>query len=293
VIEPHALLTLNTIGDMNVPLNSGIAQARAAGALPFMRPDQADVYPHFRDYVTPQALYDALGGRTPNRELIDRHVIEGITKLARHPADMACETSANAGPSLAKFLDSSNKVQLCFPLACDPAKKDCFGGSHCDTVSHNCIPNQLGKRTCEEALWDADDLDEGKQRYFEQRSAVPLRLARLTASAQGRTEEEVWAPRLLGRPFSSDASAYKPVLGDAAKSTKPVRLTALLDAYTVPQGEHTFVNGEPCQSFDHGTYLTNLVARFFQSNGADIYYLSHPTSHHCLATESPSCDYQK
>jgi hypothetical protein len=71
------------------------------------------------------------------------------------------------------------------------------------------------------------------------------------------------------------------------------RITALLDAYTVPQGEHTFVNGEPCQSFDHGSYLTNLVARFFESDGTDLYYLSHPKTHHCLATETPSCDYAK
>ena len=37
--------------------------------------------------------------------------------------------------------------------------------------------------------------------------------------------------------------------------------------------------------------MTNLVARFFQTDGTDLYYLSHPASHHCLATESPSCDY--
>ncbi len=285
VIEPHALLTLNTIGDMNVPLNSGIAQARAAGALPFLRPDQADVYPHYRDYVTPQALYDALGGRTPNRELIDRHVIEGITKLARHPAGAQCETSANAGPQLAKYLDKNNKTQLCFPLACSQPS-DCRRGSYCDGATHNCTPNKLGKRTCEEALWNVDDVDEGKHLYFEQRSALPLRLARLTASAQGRSIDEVWTPRLLGRPFSADATAYKPGAAPGG------RLTALLEAYIVPEGKHCFENGDPCQSFDHGTYLTNLVARFFQSNGTDLYYLSHPTSHQCLTAQSPSCDYQ-
>src|SRR6185503_18330801 len=41
-IAPHALLTLNTIGDMNVPINAGIAFSRASGALPFLRPDTAD-----------------------------------------------------------------------------------------------------------------------------------------------------------------------------------------------------------------------------------------------------------
>jgi len=40
-LAPHAVFTLNTIGDMNVPVNAGIAFARATGALPFMR-----VYPY-------------------------------------------------------------------------------------------------------------------------------------------------------------------------------------------------------------------------------------------------------
>jgi hypothetical protein len=96
---------------------------------------------------------------------------------------------------------------------------------------------------------------------------------------------ELWAPRLQGRPFGSDAASYRPRLAPQG------RLTALLDAYVVVEGEHTFVNGEPCHAFDHGTYLTNLVARFFQTDGTDLYFLSHPASHHCLATQSPSCEY--
>jgi translation initiation factor IF-1 len=292
-IAPHAMLTLNTIGDMNVPLNSGIQLARATGALPFLRPDQAALYPEYIDYVTPQALYDSLGGRTPNRELIDRHVIEGITALARHPAGSKCATSANAQSANATWLDVDEKPKQCFPTGCtmDTEKtkltRVCYPDTHCDFATKTCVPNQLGQKTCDEALWDADDLDENKQLYFEQFSPVPHRLARLTGSATQLPLDQVWAPRLKGRPFSQDSGAYVPQPAPGG------RLTALLDAYTVPQGEHTFVNGEPCQSFDHGTYLTNLVARFFQSDGTDIYYLSHPSSHHCLATQSPSCDYQK
>ncbi len=292
-IAPHALLTLNTIGDMNVPLNSGIAQARAAGAVPFFRPDQKDLYPEYVDYVTPPELYDALGGRTPNRELIDRNVIEGITKLARHPAGPQCETSANAKSAGGLWVDADGNPQKCFPTGCSaqteskPETRVCHPDSHCDTTTGACLPNQLGRTTCEEALWDVDNLDEGGQQYFEQDSPVPLRLARLTGSARKLPITQVWAPRILGRPFSKDDTAYKP------QPAPDGRLTALLDAYTVPQGEHTFVNGEPCQSFDHGTYLTNLVARFFQSNGTDIYYLSHPTTHRCLAAQVQSCDYLK
>jgi len=284
-IAPHALLTLNTIGDMNVPINSGIAQARAAGALPFMRPDQLERYPEFADYVTPKALYDALGGRTPNQDLIDRHVVEGITALARHPAGPECATSANAADADATWVSLEGDARACYPTCESDA--DCYSGTRCDDATKRCTPRTLGAKRCEEALWDADDLDEGKHRYFEQRSAVPHRLARLTASARYLGVDTVWAPRLLGIPFGEDAAAHVPLPAPEG------RLTGLLDAYTVPQGEHTFVNGEPCQSFDHGSYLTNLVARFFESDGTDMYYLSHPKTHHCLASQLPSCDYTK
>jgi hypothetical protein len=294
-IAPHAVLTLNTIGDMNVPVNAGIAFARATGSLPFFRPEQADRYPEYLDFVTPQALYDALGRTTPNQALLDRHVIEGITALARHPAGPGCATSANQAPLGGTFLDENGNEQTCYPVGCtaeseaDRQTRICYPDTHCvipaGQTEGACEPRLLGQRKCDEALWDTDDLDEGGQRYHEQRSAVPHRLARLTASARGGSLEAVWAPRLLGVPYGHDG-AWQPQPAPAG------RLTALLNAYVVPEGEHTFVNGEPCQAFDHGTYLTNLVGRFFQSDGTDIYYLSHPASHHCLAAQTPSCDYQ-
>jgi hypothetical protein len=295
-IAPHAVLTLNTIGDMNVPLNSGIAFARATGALPFLRPDQAELYPEYADYVTPAALFGALGGKTPNQDLIDRHVIEGIPALARHPASEACAASANAGPVTATYLNQAGEELACLPgpgsiepekicseeTEADEATRICYGGTHCDTATGGCVPNALGQQRCDEALWDADDLDEGGQLYFENASAVPHRLARYTQPASAADPAAVWAPRLAGAPFGEDG-AWQP---DPARP-----LTALLDAYTVPEGEHTFVNGEPCQSFDHGTYLTNLTARFFMSNGTDLYYLSHPATHRCLAKDAQSCGY--
>ncbi len=289
-IAPHAVLTLNTIGDMNVPLNAGIAFARATGALPFLRPDQAALYPEYLDYVTPEPLYVALGGRTPNRDLIENHVVEGIAKLARHPASAECAASQNAATADATYLDKGGAARACFPTGCTEATEGsgtplCYSGTHCDFMASRCVANALGQDKCDEALYDADDLDEGKHRYFEHAAPVPHRLARLTGSAATLPLDEVWGPRLRGVPYSADATAYAP------KAAPAGRLTALLDAYTVPEGEHCFVNGEPCQGFDHGTYLTNLVARFFQSDGTDLYYLSHPTTHHCLAAETPSCDY--
>jgi hypothetical protein len=285
-IAPHAVLTLNTIGDMNVPLNSGIAFARATGALPFLRPDQAAKYPAFAAYATPTALYAALGNKTPNQALIDNHVIEGIAPLARHPAGAACAASQNAKDPDGTFLSTAGEVMACFPEGCtaetesDAKTRLCYYDTHCDVATSKCVPNALGQTKCDEALFDIDDLDEGKARYFEQSAAVPLRLARYMEPTSASSLDEAWAPRLKGAPFGPDG-AWKP----AGK-----RLNALLDAYVVPEGVHTFVNGEPCQSFDAGTYLTNLTAHFFMSDGTDLYYLSHPSSHHCLE-DVATCGY--
>ena len=289
VIAPHAVLTLNTIGDQNVPLNSGIAFARATGALPFLRPNQAALYPDYVDYITPQALFDALGGRTPNQHLIENHVVEGITELARHPASEACASSQNADPEGTTYLDADDQPRACYPSGCSESTESsgdtrlCLGETSCDYALGVCVPRPLGTATCERALFDSDDLDEGTQQYFEQAAAVPQRLARLTASARDLPLSEVWAPRLRGTPHGSDGDAYEP------RPAPGGRLTALLNAYIVPEGEHTFVNGNPCQAFDHGTYLTNLVATFFASDGTDLYYLSHPETHRCLQAAEWSC----
>ncbi|MFO0760796.1 MAG: hypothetical protein U0359_30245 [Byssovorax sp.] len=295
VIKPHALLTLNTIGDMNVPLNAGIAFGRASGALPLFRPDQIDRFPEYANYATPDDLYRSLGNRTPNQVLIDDHVIEGITALARHPAGVECATSANAADPEATFPTRDGKNLACFPTGCtmeteangDAKKRVCYYDTHCNFDTGKCEPNTLGQTKCDEALFDADDLDEGAARYYEQNAPTPLRLARYTQPADGSlaSVNAVWEPRLLGVPKGADNAWSNP-------DRKP--LTALLDAYIVPEGVHTFTNGEPCQAFDAGTYLTNLTARFFMTDGEDVYYLSHPTSHRCLASpDVTTCGYLK
>ncbi len=278
-IPPHAVLTLNTIGDMNVPLNAGIAFARAAGAVPFMRPDEVTRFPEYADYTTPADLYTALGNKTPNQVLVDDHVIEGIAPLARYPASAECPDSQNAKGVNATFPYPDGTTGQCFPTGC-MAAKNCWYATHCDATLDRCVPTPLGQQTCDEALFDVDVLDEGTSRYFQQSAPVPLRLARYTQAATATTLADVWAPRLGGVPKGPDL-AWTP-------AGRP--LTALLDAYIVPQGVHTFVNGEPCQNFDAGTYLTNLTARFFMTNGADIYYLSHPTTHLCLQNAT-TCGY--
>lgn len=280
-IVPHAVLTINTIGDMNVPLNSGIAFARATGALPFFHPDHGVKYPEYADYVTPRALYESLGNVTPNQDLLNRHVIEGITALARHPAQAACVASSNADLE-GTYERSDGTIAACFPVGCFTEGFECLGAARCDEATDACVPHQLGAVKCEEALFDSDDLDEGEQRYFEQSAAVPHRLVRYAASATASSVDAVWEPRLQGVPFGPD-DAWRP---DANR-----RVTGLLDAYVVPEGTHTFVNGDPCESFDTGTYLTNVVARFFQTDGTDVYYVSKPSTHHCLEDDAATCGY--
>ena len=58
-------VVMNTIGDMNVPFNTGAAIARAAGFIELFQPD-----PRW--------------GKTPNRVLIDNFVLEATERMPRH-----------------------------------------------------------------------------------------------------------------------------------------------------------------------------------------------------------------
>lgn len=76
------ILVISTAGDTTVPVSTGNAYARAAGVLPFL---PADAPPELAEYRAPpwfEATYDA---PTPNDVLIDRHVLEGLDWLERHP----------------------------------------------------------------------------------------------------------------------------------------------------------------------------------------------------------------
>src|SRR5262249_45616627 len=137
-IGAHAVFTINTIGDMNVPLNAGIAFARATGALPFLRPEDATKYPEYADYATPLDLYTALGEVTPNQDLINSRVLEGVTNLARHPAQAACATSANAAIN-GTYLSTEGEIQECFPAGCATTGATCLGRAHCDTSLDQCV----------------------------------------------------------------------------------------------------------------------------------------------------------
>jgi hypothetical protein len=105
----------------------------------------------------------------------------------------------------------------------------------------------------------------------------PLRLARLatqrvTSSAQLAA---AWSPRLLGKPLSADGS-YVP----------GTQLVAMLNAYIQPLGDHDWSFGDPCEAWNAVAYMDNLLAHYFATGGQDLYYLSHPTTHACLATQT-------
>jgi hypothetical protein len=67
------VMVIATIGDMNVPVNTGISIARGAGILRF---EQDDIDPRLADAEHPE-------GRTANRYLLDNEVIMGLERISR------------------------------------------------------------------------------------------------------------------------------------------------------------------------------------------------------------------
>jgi hypothetical protein len=238
-MPPRAVIAWNTTGDPMVPAGTGYAFARAAGALPFLPPTFATTHPEWAEYATPQALWDSLGGKTPNQVLVDSHTLEGLARLDRTRGGPTC--APNYQPSA--------------------------------TCTSSPSANE-----CSNALFDADWLAEGANTWDAPRPAMPLRLARLAGvrAVDRDSLARAWAPRITGEPFASDARGWVP--------NGP--LLGVLDAYIQPGGQHVFVNGDPCKTFDDVVYHDNLLVRFLATQGKDLYVLSHPTTHRCLEREA-------
>jgi hypothetical protein len=237
-VAPRALLSVDTVGDGFVNVSSGIAFARAAGAVPIFGPNAVTSFPAYADYATPESLFSQWG-RTADNVLINAYQVEGIARLARAPAGMTC--NVNYTPSM---------------TCTSPPAKDATA--------------------CRDALYDADWLSEGQQDYDQQHPMIPLRPARDATlhASDAISLAAVWAPRVAGTPFSTDTGPWK----------NPLVATA--SVYFKLTGQHAFDAGDPCQAFDTSTYLNGILARFFATNGTDLYYLSHPSSHRCLANQS-------
>jgi len=235
---PRPLLVVTTAGDNEVTTATGLAIARAAGALPFLPPGAVASMPDYADYATPQSLWSAWG-ESPDQVLIDHGQMEGVSRLGRTPGS-ACG------------VDYAPSATCSSPPSTDAA-------------------------TCASTLYDADWLGESLDTWGQQHQAVTLRLARVAGAhaADPASLAQAWSPRIQGAPFAADG---------AWGANQP--LVASVTAFLEPLGQHDWSVGDPCQSWDGMTYMDNLLGRYFATNGQDLYYLSHPTSHACLATTS-------
>jgi hypothetical protein len=128
--------------------------------------------------------------------------------------------------------------------------------------------------TCANSLFDADWPSEGKALFAQQHLAVPLRIARDATELAG---DATWAPRATVQPLATtDAMGWKP----------GAPLGAVMNAYMTPLGQHVWFIGDPCKAWDDVTYMETLLARFIGTGGRDLYYLSHPATHGCMATRT-------
>lgn len=114
-----------------------------------------------------------------------------------------------------------------------------------------------------EALFDVDDLDEGRQGFGEQSLSPPLRLVRRATRAEAGGVAAVWQPTL---------TAWGGDTGPAA---------ALLNAYIEPEGTHSFALPRMRDAWKPQLYLLTTAARFFATLGADVHYRSRPNDHQC------------
>ncbi len=239
---PRPLLVATTAGDNQVTTATGLAFARAAGALPFLPPSAVTTMPEYADYATPQALWDAFGGQSPNQVLIANGQMEGVSRMGRTPPSMAC------------------------------------GINYVTSTTCNAPPSPPTATACEDTLYDADWLGGPADDYGQPHPATPLRMARLASThvVDAASLAMAWTPRIEGAPSANDDAAWTP----------GPPLVASVTAYLDPLGQHDWSVGDPCQKWDGTTYMDNLLAHFFATNGQDLYYLSHPASHTCLANTS-------
>jgi hypothetical protein len=145
------------------------------------------------------------------------------------------------------------------------------------TTSSCNMPPADDASTCAQVLSDGDYLGETVQGIRRASPVPPLRLARLVgprATASNQLDA-VWAPRILGAPGAADGT-WMP--GPA--------VAGMINAYLQPLGDHDWSFGDPCQAWDGTTYMDDLLVRYFATQGKDLYYLTHPKTHECLATQS-------
>jgi hypothetical protein len=107
---PRSILTAVSIGDQDVPISAGNALARAAGLLAFIPPDGPDALADWRAPAAFQVTHP--GYVTPHELLNGLHILEGVSRLGRHPV-------MDAPDFLADIDDLGEGLQL-FQASGDP-----------------------------------------------------------------------------------------------------------------------------------------------------------------------------
>jgi len=132
--------------------------------------------------------------------------------------------------------------------------------------------------SCSKAIYDVDWLSEGKNPWDAPHPAMPLRLARANdvRIRDAVSLARAWEPRTFGTPFASDAAGWQ--------GQEP--LVGVLNTWIEPGGQHVFAIANPCKAFEDTIYYDHLLIRFLTTQGKDLYFLSHPSTHLCLERES-------
>lgn len=165
VVPAKGILQVPHVGDTFVPVSTGLAFGRAAGLIPFLPPGAEKRYPEYAEFVTPSAIYEQSGNKSPNQVLVDNFVAEGLSFLARTPAGPKC------GPE--------GRTTGCPYLWTD--------------------------RTCRETLFDPDFTSEGLMPWDQQHPQIPLRLGRIADAPAGDSAaiDRSFAPRITAAPFGT------------------------------------------------------------------------------------------
>jgi hypothetical protein len=168
----RALLNVALLGDGEMLTASSASFARAAGVIPFVPSADATRVPELLSWSVPTTL-KAIWSKTPDAILVDRHVVEGLGRLARTPASAACGVNY-----------ASSRTCTAAPPRDD--------------------------EVCRETLYDPDFIDEGLAQYGQQTPNLPLRLARVIDEDVIGSEglARAYAPRSQSKPRTTDAEGW-------------------------------------------------------------------------------------
>lgn len=194
--RPRSIMVLNTAGDTTVPPATGNAYARAAGILPFLPPDAPDA---LADWRAPASFAETYGDETPDEVLIRYHVLEGLSRLNRHPVDEAPQF-----------------------------------------------------------LFDVDDLSNGQQ-FFNPGGRAQR------AEADGGIR-----PQRLDPPLRWGRESIPAAMRDPWRTDSGMATSLVLNAMTIPIGQHVLLPVDPDKIFDEGEYLLNVIGWYIASEGTEL-----------------------